>query len=413
MAGRALIVGGSLGGLFAAHILRASGWTVDVFERSSGDLAERGAGLGTHDGLVAALKRIGMDFDTSLGILTQTYIWLDSDGSTIAEVPFPRVMTAWSHLYRPLRDGLPAGRYHPAKSLVRIEQDAHSITAHFADGTHATGDLMVAADGARSAARAQLAPETRPDYAGYIAWRALVAEADIDPADRDMLFERNAFCFPEGTLEVSYAVPGRDGDLRVGHRDYNIVWYRPVDLAHLADMNTDARGQRHDAIPPPLIRPDVTAEVKDAARRLLAPSIAKIFVQAEQPIFQPIYDLVSQRIAFGRLALLGDAAFVARPHVGAGVTKAALDAACLTDALATHRDIEAALAHYDRVRRRDNEWIVARGRKTGEAIAVEGEPELSAAGKVARAAFAWNEYLVLPGDIRAWSAPALSSWAPA
>ncbi len=169
MSGRALIVGGSLGGLFAAHMLRAGGWTVDVFERSSEDLAARGAGLGTHDGLVAAMRRIGLDLDTSLGIMTQTYIWLDSDGTTISEVPFPRVMTAWSHLYRPLRDGLPAGRYHPAKSLARIEQDDRSVTAYFADGTSATGDLVVAADGARSVARAQFAPEMRPAYAGYIA----------------------------------------------------------------------------------------------------------------------------------------------------------------------------------------------------------------------------------------------------
>ena len=49
--GHALIIGGSLGGLFAAHLLRAAGWQVDVFERSTEDLAGRGAGLGTHDAL--------------------------------------------------------------------------------------------------------------------------------------------------------------------------------------------------------------------------------------------------------------------------------------------------------------------------------------------------------------------------
>ena len=73
--------------------------------------------------------------------------------------------------------------------------------------------------------------------------------------------------------------------------------------------------------------------VKKDARRLLAPAIANIFERAEQPIFQAIYDLAAPRLTFGRLALLGDAAFVARPHVGAGVTKAALDAACLANAL--------------------------------------------------------------------------------
>ncbi|WP_368735033.1 FAD-dependent monooxygenase, partial [Serratia marcescens] len=68
--------------------------------------------------------------------------------------------------------------------------------------------------------------------------------------------------------------------------------------------------------------------------------------------FQPIYDLESPRLAFGRVVLLGDAAFVARPHVGAGVTKAALDAACLADAIAAADGmLEPALARYDIERR--------------------------------------------------------------
>jgi 2-polyprenyl-6-methoxyphenol hydroxylase-like FAD-dependent oxidoreductase len=414
MGGHALIVGGSLGGLFAAHLLRASGWTVDVFERSSEDLAGRGAGLGTHDGLVAAMRRIGLDLDTSLGVATHSYIWLDANGATVREVPFPRVMTAWAHLYRPLRDALPAAHYHAAKSLARIEQDDHGITAHFADGTRATGDLMVAADGARSTARAQVMPQAKPLYAGYIAWRALLAEADTAPADRDLLFERMAFCVPDGELEVSYPVPGRDGDLRVGHRDYNIVWYRPVELAVLADLNTDASGRRHEQIPPPLIRPDVIADAKAAAHKLLAPAIADIFERTAQPIFQAIYDLMSPQLAFGRLALLGDAAFVARPHVGAGVTKAALDAACLADALTTHADVGTALAHYDRARRAGGEWIVRRGREAGECIIdLEAANRLSPAEKAQRAERAWQEYCSLPGEIRNWSAPALRGWASA
>ena len=82
-AGRhALIIGGSLGGLFAAHLLRASGWQVDVFERSSEDLAGRGAGLGTHAALIQVMRRIGIDADTALGVDTHSYIWIDSRGVT-------------------------------------------------------------------------------------------------------------------------------------------------------------------------------------------------------------------------------------------------------------------------------------------------------------------------------------------
>ena len=412
MGRHALIIGGSLGGLLAAHMLRAAGWRVDVFERSTEDLAGRGAGLGTHDGLVAVLRRIGISIDDSLGVATHSYIWLDTSGATLREIPFVRVMTAWSRLYRPLRDALPAAHYHAGKSLVRVKQEARSVTAIFADGTSATGDLLVAADGSRSTVRAQTLPQVRPEYAGYVAWRALVPEADIATADRDLLFARNTFCVPDTELAVSYGVPARDGDVRVGHRDYNIVWYRPATDAVLADLNTDASGRRHEQIPPPLIRPGVTAAVKKDARRLLAPSIANIFERAEQPIFQAIYDLAAPRMAFGRVALLGDAAFVARPHVGAGVTKAALDAAALAHALSTHNDIDGALADYDRTRQPAGAWMVARGRKAGACIALDDPSRLSAAERTQYAEQAWQEYCVLPGEIRDWADAAMRDWAP-
>ena len=413
MSRHALIVGGSLGGLLAAHMLRSAGWRVDVFERSAEDLAGRGAGLGTHDGLVAVLRRIGISIDDSLGVATHSYIWLDTSGATLREIPFFRVMTAWSRLYRPLRDALPTAHYHASKSLVRVEQDERAVTAMFADGTSATGDLLVAADGSRSAVRAQVLPQVRPEYAGYIAWRALVAEADIAPADRNLLFARNTFCVPDTELAVSYGVPARDGDVRVGHRDYNIVWYRPADAAALDDLNTDVSRRRHEQIPPPLIRPDVTAGVKKDARRLLAPAIANIFERAEQPIFQAIYDLAAPRLTFGRLALLGDAAFVARPHVGAGVTKAALDAACLANALSSHDDINAALADYDRTRQPAGAWMVERGRASGACIAVEDTSRLSAVQKAQHAERAWREYCVLPDEIRNWAEAAMRDWAQA
>src|SRR6516164_1277011 len=65
---RALVVGGSLGGLIAAHMLRGAGWDVTVFERNAEELASRGVGLGTHPQLIAILKRAGIDFDESMGI---------------------------------------------------------------------------------------------------------------------------------------------------------------------------------------------------------------------------------------------------------------------------------------------------------------------------------------------------------
>jgi 2-polyprenyl-6-methoxyphenol hydroxylase-like FAD-dependent oxidoreductase len=401
MGGHALIVGGSLGGLFAAHLLRASGWRVDVFERSAEDLAGRGAGLGTHEALVQVMRRIGVDADTALGVETHSYVWLDARGAIERTLRLPRVMTAWSRIYRPLKAAFPARHFHSGKSFARLEQGDHGVTAVFADGERVSGDLLVAADGARSTVRAQLFPGVRPDYAGYIAWRALVPETSVAPGARDLLFGNNAYCVPDGELAISYPVPAPDGDIRPGRRDYNIVWYRPVDAAMLADLNTDAAGRRHEQIPPPLIRREVTDAAKSDARALLAPQIADIF-GAAQPFFQPIYDLTSPQLVTGRVALLGDAAFVARPHVGAGVTKAALDAACLADALAQHADIDGALARYDRSRRVAGDWIVGHARVLGAWISRE-IAQLSPAERDRRRADMTQTYVKFPNDIREWS----------
>jgi 2-polyprenyl-6-methoxyphenol hydroxylase-like FAD-dependent oxidoreductase len=401
---RALIIGGSLGGLFAAHLLRAAGWDAEVYERIGDDLAGRGAGLGTHDALREMMARIGIDVVTPLGVATHAYVCRDRTGRAVHEIKLDRVMSAWARLYRPLRDALPDANYHPGMTLARAETDARGATAVFADGTRVSGDLLIGADGGRSTVRTQFLPEVKPEYAGYIAWRALVPESDMSPAERQALCDELTFCAPDGELSISYPVPARDGDIRPGRRDYNIVWYRPVSGRQLADINTDASGVRHEQVPPPLIRPELTATVKADARALLPPAVADVFVRAEQPFFQAIFDLASPRLVFGRVALLGDAAFVARPHVGAGVTKAALDAACLADATTAMPDLNAALAYYDRERRRFGDWIVARSRDLGVCIGLDAAS--TAQGLTPE--YVMTEYATLPIDMKNWAAGTLA-----
>jgi len=347
---RALVIGGSLGGLIVAHLLRTIGWDAVVFERNEEELASRGVGLGTHPQLIGILKRAGVDFDDTMGITPTRAVCLDRNGKIVIERPTARTLSGWSRLYRALLDALPAPNYRLGKRLVRIEQDATGVAAFFADGTSERGELLVGADGIRSAVRAQFLPDVEPHYAGYVAWRASIDEADVPAKLWEEMVGLYAFCLPEGEQVISYAVPGRDNDTAVGRRAYNIVWYRPADRAALTDMCTDAQGRHHAAgIPPPLIRPDVIARVKADASRLLAPQVAQIFALAA-PFFQPIYDLASPQIVFGRVALAGDAAFVARPHAGAGTTKAALDAACLADSIrGAGGDLERGLQRYQRM----------------------------------------------------------------
>src|SRR5258708_24437876 len=346
---RALIIGGSVGGLFAAHLLRGIGWEVLVFERNTGDLAGRGVGIGTQDALHDVMQRIGLRDDATMAVETRSCACIDGDGRVLHEIALRRVTSAWARFYRPLRDALPDACYRPGCQLERVEQHDGRVTAVFANGQDMTGDLLIGADGIRSTVRAQMLAGVQPEYAGYIGWRSLIPENEVPAATRASVFERYTFVLPDNELVVAYPVPALDGGTRPGHRAYNIVWYRPADADQIADLCTDATGKRHaGSIPPPLIRPEVIAGMKADAAVRLPSQIAEILARAERPFFHPISDMLSQHLVFGRVALVGDAAFLPRPHGGSGVTKAALDAASLADCLTdTGDDFAAGLARYD------------------------------------------------------------------
>jgi 2-polyprenyl-6-methoxyphenol hydroxylase-like FAD-dependent oxidoreductase len=150
-------------------------------------------------------------------------------------------------------------------------------------------------------------------------------------------------------------------------RASHFVWFRPADEEKLAELCTDAAGQRHGAsIPPPLIRPELIAALRADAAAGLAPQIAAQVERTPLPFLQPIFDVDAPNIVFGRVALLGDAAFLARPHVASGVMKAALDAQGLADAIAAADDnLQAAVMRYELERRSFGRWLVARGRHIG------------------------------------------------
>jgi len=372
---RALVIGGSLGGLFAANLLHDLGWDVDVYERVPDDLASRGAGIGTHDELLSVLGKLGIEMDERLGARVGDRVCLAREGTTVHRAPWGHIMSGWANVYRPLKERFPAQRYHFGKSFEELDQRGSEVVARFSDGSQAAGELLIGADGLRSAVRGQLFPGLEPAYAGYVAWRALIDEHALPAELRRRLGNIYWFGLPPGEMIVAYPVPARDG--APGHRDWNVVWYRPIvgDEA-LRDMCTDATGRHHGpAIPPPLVRPEVIAALKRDARALLAPLIAEL-LERSQPFFQAIFDVESPRLAVERVCLLGDAAFVARPHVGMGVTKAALDALCLRRSIEMHSEsLETALARYDRLRGEFGRRCVARARRLGAYIEARARPE--------------------------------------
>ncbi|HZN24753.1 MAG TPA: FAD binding domain-containing protein [Burkholderiales bacterium] len=366
--GRATVVGGSLGGLFAANLLYRAGWDVRVFEHSREDLVARGAGIITHPELFSCLSRIGIALDESFGVDIPERVAFGRDGSVLGTLPVRQCLTTWGRLYELLRSAFPTDRYHLDHSFERLHLTPHTVTARFANGAAHEAELLIGADGIRSKVRAELLPQARPRYAGYVAWRGLADERTLAPAVHRDLFPRFGFSLAEREHMLGYPVAGFTRSTRPGERCYNFVWYRPADEAHvLPDLCTDVRGQQHDmSVPPPLIRPEIVQAARRAADDYLSPQFAEVVRQAPQPFFQAIFDLESPAMSFDRVALLGDAAFVARPHCGMGVTKAAGDAMKLVDLLvATGGEVPTALANYDQSRRPFGAAVVEHGRDLG------------------------------------------------
>jgi 2-polyprenyl-6-methoxyphenol hydroxylase-like FAD-dependent oxidoreductase len=368
---RALVIGGSIGGLFAAHLLRDVGWDVAVFERTAGDLGDRGTGIGTREELFAVMRRIGVATDASIGIGVEGRVGLGDNGRVIHELPVRAVTSAWSRIWRPLRQAWPDDCYAGGKTLVGIEQNEENVSAVFDDGSRVGGDLIVGADGVHSTVRPQFLPGLVPCYVGYVAWRGVVETDALSPELGALMLHRMVFGFPDGELMLSIPMPAPRGEEK---RACHFVWFRPVAESALAGLCTDASGQRHGvSIPAPLIRPELIATLKQDAVTRLAPQLATLVSATTQIILQPIFELESPRIAFGRVALVGDAAFVARPHVATGVMKAAIDAESLANALVgTGGDVAAALARYDRERQPYGVALVTRGRHIGAYFADRG-----------------------------------------
>jgi len=349
---RALIIGGSLGGLFIGNLLRRNGWQVEIYERSPHDLDSRGGGIVLQPEVVEVFRRVGIDAgQVGLGVQSHYRTVFDPDGTVRNRRFAPQMQTSWSLIYSKLREAFGEGHYHQAKTLVEIGQDrsAGTVTAHFADGAVESGDLLIGADGGNSTVRQQIWPGAVPSYAGYLAWRGLVPESDMPELSREMLAGDFGFANNRGSHMLGYLVPGEHNDTRPGKRFYNWVWYRVADVRTLAAIMTDRSGKaRGYSVPEGMLDDRWIAHLRQDAEQLLPPPFRQIVEATAQPFAQAIRDLVSEQMVSGRVVILGDAASIPRPHTAASTSKAAANALELADALQrSPTDIPAALAEWE------------------------------------------------------------------
>lgn len=367
---RILIVGGSIGGLFAAVLLHRAGFDVTVTERSVHGLEGRGAGLVAQREVFDILREVGVEHLAHVGVTAQERIYLDQAGDIIHRQRTPQTQLSWDVLFRTFRQLLPNERYHTDRQALSVAQEPGGARVTYADGREERADLVIGADGVGSTLRSAVAgPNSRPTYVGYATWRGLVPEAEVPAAAAGQLFDRFAFYEMPGSHILGYLVPGPDGSTAAGRRRYNWVWYRRYTPESLDGVLTDVDGVRRPfSLAPGRVRPEVAAAMKSDAARLLPPAFAEVVAAEPRPFLHAIFDYAPAQMVAGRVALMGDAAFVARPHTAMGVAKAAGDAFALRDALAEAPDIEAALAAYAAARMPVGAAIVEYGQRLARSL---------------------------------------------
>jgi 2-polyprenyl-6-methoxyphenol hydroxylase-like FAD-dependent oxidoreductase len=228
--------------------------------------------------------------------------------------------------------------------------DATSVSAIVEGQGRIVADVLVCADGAQSASRRRLLPDVASQYAGYVAWRGALDE-DAAPADLVAYFD-DAFTFSEarsGGHILVYFIPGEGADSTPGKRRLNWVWYVKAAATERQRLLIDRDGRsHHSSLGQGEASPSSIRSLVELAHREVHPMLAKLVAATPEPFLQTIVDVAVPRMVFGRTCLLGDAAFVVRPHTAGAAAKAARDASVLAMALKrAGQNVDAGLGSFE------------------------------------------------------------------
>ena len=333
---RAAVVGGSIGGLTAALLLDKLGFAVDVYERTPTELDNRGGGI-----VLQPITGRWFEEHSTFGLdqlctHTSRLRYLGRDNDVVHDEELPHRYTSWGTLYRALVSDFGRQRYHLGEHCAGFDQDENGVTLRFTTGRVERADVVVFADGISSSARRALFPSVQREYSGYVGWRGTVPENEVSAATHGLVADALSYGVAPSTHMVLYPIPGMDGSVEVGQRLLNYVWYRNVPAgAPWLELVTDTDGYLGEvSVHPGRVQQRFVDEMRATAAAVLPPAMAEVVERTAQPYLQTVVDVRVPHMAVGRVAVIGDAAFAARPHAAAGTAKAAADAWALHDHLA-------------------------------------------------------------------------------
>lgn len=319
------IVGASVAGLATARFLRRHGANVALFERSHARLEARGGGIAMDPDILPLLG-------SPRGALVEGRIVIGASGRPLWTRTARKFMTSWSEVYGALHAHVPEEVIHRGQRVTDCESLDHGGVLHFEHATPRTFDLVVGADGTGSIVRQAVAPEFHPQYLGYVAIRGTIDEANLPAACGELRQWADSpglvNCYGPRTHFVAYWIPSATGNA------LNWMWYRNVEPRELQEFMTDADGRPHHWSLPPGTLPDRRRDQLLSEMNELYPAAISAAAAATERIYlQAIYRGVPARITHGAILLVGDAAHLSVPHIGAGSSFAIQDAASLGEAI--------------------------------------------------------------------------------
>jgi salicylate hydroxylase len=344
------VVGGGLGGLTAAIALRQRGFDVMVYEQAA-QLGEIGAGIQLSPNAMRVLIGLGLDqaFEAIAFEPNRHVVRSWKSGALVSATQMKGVFRAQyqagyfgahrADLHAVLQQALPQDCVRLSARCTGVTQTADGVTLTFADGRAAAADVVIGADGIRSAVRASLFGPDAPRFTGHIVWRGLVPAAALPKGliEPDM----TAWLGPNGTV-VHYYV--RRGEL--------VNW--------IAHFETDWRNESWS----------VESDWREAAAAFAGwhPTLGELFARTERCYKWALFDRDPLPCwTLGRATLLGDAAHPMLPYLAQGAAQSVEDGYVLADLLARQRhDAPAALAAYEAERRPRTARIQLHARERGK-----------------------------------------------
>ncbi|CAL0323167.1 unnamed protein product [Lupinus luteus] len=333
--GKAVIVGGSIGGIASAHGLISAGWDVIVIEKTCSPPTgtPTGAGLGLDplaQSIIASwLPHPQLLYNTTLPLTTDLNHFTDTHNNLTTVLTrdegYNFRASHWPHLHSLLYNALPPNIFLWGHFLLsfKVSDDKASVVikakvVESGEVIEIVADLLVAADGSLSSIRHNYLPHFKLRYSGYCAWRGVLDFSEIENSDT-MTGIRNAypdlgkclyFELSSGTHSVLYELP---------NKKLNWIWYVNQPEPQIEGSSVTKK-----------VSSEMIQSMHEEAEKVWSPELAKVIKETKDPFLNFIYDSDPLgKIFWDNVVLVGDAAHPTTPHCLRSTNMSILDAAVL------------------------------------------------------------------------------------